>query len=407
MAKENSIIDVPINKIIVDSRYQRSLDEKHVRRLLNEWDQKACQPLTLARRLWSNDYELAVMDGQHRFEAQKRLGATHVRSEIIDVGSVGEEAELFTRFNGNRKQVTHRDVFTARMTAGEQKAEHIKEIVEKTGFRFAANAQWAITATKALETSYERFGPDILQLSLETIAKIWKGDQRSTRHQIIEGMGLFIAAGGREIELDKLVKKLEIIPPDTIIRKSKMMNIRESSTATDIAKVFGSYYNYRATTNRVEIDDLVQQWISRHRTSIGKEVAKKQDKKAMTSAANAANIARREENAKKVVGKKPEAAKSRVQQFQEKPAQADGFETRNDAGWKIAMKIKDALDEIRGNSATLEAVSRKIYEIENISYPENNSYRKNEMENRIRKTIANQGEHMNIAIKGNVVFLQK
>lgn len=404
MATKELIIEVYIKNIIVDNRYQRMLDEKHVREILSNWNPKACQPITLARRLWSKDNAYAVMDGQHRIEVKKRLGEAYIRAEIIDVKNLGEEAALFATYNGKRKVTQHREIFNALTTAGEIQNETITEIVKKNGFRIASsNGNWAITATRSLQNSYVRFGGEILNSTLEMIAKIWKGDSRSTRHQIIEGMALFIAAGDKEIDRKKMIKKLEMITPDMIVRKSKLMNIRDSSTATDVAKVLGSHYNHKMTYSRIDFETLIEELVKKSR---------------MSSPGNPANLKQYQtpSGAKKLLQTTqiiPLKEKQTILQQKTsnitpliKMSTKPGFESCDEAGWKTAIRIKDAMEECASKDMNLLDLSRHIYKMEGIVFPESNQNRQRYMEERIKKIVISQGEHMDLHIDGDHVLIK-
>ena len=391
MPQENMIVEVPINDIIVDNRYQRSLDEKHVRYLIGKWDEKACQPVTLARRTWMKKPELAIMDGQHRYEAKKRLGYTTVRAEIRNVASIGEEADLFAKYNGGRKAVLHRDIFAARMTAGEGEVEAIREIIDKNGFKIGSSSgAWNILATRALQNTYERFGPDVLDDALRVIAEIWKGDERSTRHQMIEGMAMFITVANGIIDQKKMIKKLEIITPDMIIRKSKSLNIRNSSTASDVARALGSFYNHKTIANRIDFDTLIERRLNEGYVKSGKASAKAKKATIKTKARPMAE--------KKIVTKMPSPPTT----F----SNGTGFESSAEPGWRTAVRIKDALEQMKGFTGTIESVARKIYAMDGESYPSGDYARISAMTNRIIKTIGNQGRNMGISLVGNNVRME-
>ena len=409
MATKELIIEVPIKNIIVDNRYQRMLDEKHVRGILYNWNPKACQPVTLARRLWSKDNAYAVMDGQHRIEVKKRLGDAFIRAEIIDVKNLGEEAALFATYNGKRKVTQHREIFNALTTAGEIQNEKITEIVKQNGFRIASSSgNWAITATKSLQNSYVRFGGEVLNSTLEMIAKIWKGDSRSTRHQIIEGMALFIAAGDKQIDRTKMIKKLEMITPDMIVRKSKLMNIRDSSTATDVAKVLGAHYNHKMTYSRIDFEALIEELVKKSRTSSpGNPASLKQYQtpsgvKKLLQTTEITPLTEKQI----LLRQKTSSVTSSSITSSAKPSTKPGFESRDEAGWKTAIRIKDAMEECASKNMNLLDLSRQMYKMEGIVFPESNQTRQRYMEERIKKIVMSQGEHMDLHIDGDHVLIE-
>jgi hypothetical protein len=137
--KKGSFQYISKNSLNVDHlHYQRdNITKAKVLSMAREWSWVACGAISVAKRL---DATYWVMDGQYR-----TMAALH-RSDIQDlpcmvfvVHDVKEEAKGFLDLNTNRKAMQYIDRFKAEITAGNQAAIFVKQLVESAGRRVSAD----------------------------------------------------------------------------------------------------------------------------------------------------------------------------------------------------------------------------------------------------------------------------
>lgn len=129
---------IPISAMTVDAEhapYQREL--KSVLKLCDEWDSKKLDPLVVSYR----DDTFVIIDGQHRFEAAKKIGMTHLPCRILTGMSVVDEAKYFAHQDDRKQKLTTYQKFCASIVAKDKNAMKLKGICDKHNiFITAANS---------------------------------------------------------------------------------------------------------------------------------------------------------------------------------------------------------------------------------------------------------------------------
>jgi hypothetical protein len=82
------------NDIRVDTQYQRPINIAHVRKIANEFDERAFGVILVSERA---DGSVYVIDGQHRLAAVKSMGrgGSEIPCHVYRGLSVGDEALIF------------------------------------------------------------------------------------------------------------------------------------------------------------------------------------------------------------------------------------------------------------------------------------------------------------------------
>jgi hypothetical protein len=128
---------VGIDRLQVDTAYQRATDGPHSRRIIvgmvKEWNWALCQPLVVARR---TDGSLWILDGQHRHAgATERGDIVHLPCVVLPAIGADEEARAFVDLNTKRQRLSQTDIFHGMLAAGDLEAKATAELLEATGWR--------------------------------------------------------------------------------------------------------------------------------------------------------------------------------------------------------------------------------------------------------------------------------
>lgn len=105
---------IPVAQIYTDHNYQRELDERRVQKLVKGFAWTKFGAISLIE---NGPEKFAVVDGQHRLEAARRLGFDSVPSSITNAGQFKTEAEIFLALNRDRKNVTPIERYWAGLAA--------------------------------------------------------------------------------------------------------------------------------------------------------------------------------------------------------------------------------------------------------------------------------------------------
>lgn len=130
---------VPIDELLIDDSYQRSIDTRASTKLIEtiaaEWDWDLFDVLKVSRR---PDDTLFVVDGQHRRAAARLRGdITQLPCVLKRCAGPADEAKLFIAANRGRKAMSVLDDYRAAVGAGDEVATKIEEMVTAAGLKMA------------------------------------------------------------------------------------------------------------------------------------------------------------------------------------------------------------------------------------------------------------------------------
>lgn len=179
---------VPVADIRIDSAYQRDVDSARVNRLVRDFDPQLAGALILSARAGS----LWCVDGQHRLQAMKEMGTPQANAVVFTGLTQREEADLFVKYNRNRKGLTAWDLFKAELVAGHEEALAVVTIVAHAGYRIDRQAgPTNIGAVSAIRRIFRLGGEPLLILTLGAIKRNWSADRNALAGQVIEGLAIF------------------------------------------------------------------------------------------------------------------------------------------------------------------------------------------------------------------------
>lgn len=189
--------DIPVSKIFVHFRtepdgYARPLRQWRVNKLVAEFDRQALGVLLLSMR---DDGRFAAIDGQHRWEAAKRLGIETVDALVYIDLSTEDEARLYRKFGDYLRQ-TALDKYHAAVTERVPEYLAIQRILGALGLHVPqtlGSANHTVDAVDALIRVTRTYGLDGLNNTLNLISDAWDGEHRCYRSMILMGTAAFLA----------------------------------------------------------------------------------------------------------------------------------------------------------------------------------------------------------------------
>ena len=193
---EQRIECVPLERIVTE-QYQRILNMKNVAGIVKNFDPAKLGVLVVSHRA---DGTYAVLDGQHRLTALRRLGYDAANCIVLEGMTIRQEADYFRRQNENKQSLRINDTFNASLWAEDAESLRIKELMDKYGFRHGKSGQpMCICAIGALQRILRRFGDRTLELTLACIAATWPHDSTILRGEMLAGLGEFWRRYGEKL----------------------------------------------------------------------------------------------------------------------------------------------------------------------------------------------------------------
>lgn len=225
--------------------YQRALNTAWVNKMAKNFEEGLLGVLIVSYR----DGKHYVIDGQHRLEAAKRAGVEDLVCQVHTGLTYETEAELFNKYNRERKKLTPLDIFKAELEAGDSGAIKISQLIESHGFILGTGggnaAHNGIVAIAMLKDIYRKEGEENLDRVLGLIRATWYGERTALQRNMLGGLSVFIKLYGDDFEDSDFIDKLKRTHPDVIVREGRhdAQYSQSAKITTPYAKVIWRLYN--------------------------------------------------------------------------------------------------------------------------------------------------------------------
>lgn len=239
------------DKIVSDKAYQRPLDTRRVKKIVDDFNPKLVNPIKVSHR----EDKYYVFDGQHTLKALVlRNGGKDlpVECKIYENLTQEQEAELFAEQNGISRTVDIASKMRAKHLAGDKEIVELKEGIESTGIVFdfsKGKTANRIICFNAVYRIYKQHGIEFLQDVLRIILEAWNGDEDSLRKEIISGVSIFCDTYSGKYDREELVKKLRKVSAVQILRDGSVTRYGGDKR---FARQILNIYNKKRTSNRLE-----------------------------------------------------------------------------------------------------------------------------------------------------------
>lgn len=166
---------IPVEKIIVDSNYQREIVPYRAKKILKDFQWRYFQPVTLAAH---PDGTYSVYDGQHRVKAAELHPLVkEVPAMVVTLANSEEEADAFVVVNRERTSISPIDAYWAGLHAENPEMLRIKRVLDRAGCEIvSAYGDRAVNKTNAVTAvsrSIKYYGDEAVRRSLQMIRRVW------------------------------------------------------------------------------------------------------------------------------------------------------------------------------------------------------------------------------------------
>jgi hypothetical protein len=221
--------NVVLTSAFVDTDYQRPLTSL-VKVITRDFDPRLFGALMLSDRGRKSPKgrRFAIIDGQTRWTAARRVGVTDAPGQIFTDMSPDEEADLFWRFQKFRKGMVSWHIFRARLRAGDETAHKIQVLAEGAGYVLGEGPD-NLRSMSALEKTYLQ-DPFQLERALHDFRAAWpelipEGDHIKglhyffRRYPIDDGVRRRKTTEKPQVNDERLVERLKVTGVGGLQRK--------------------------------------------------------------------------------------------------------------------------------------------------------------------------------------------
>lgn len=192
-----------------DTSYQRPIDIKRVKKIVENFDARLVNPLKISNR----DGHFYVFDGAHTLAALKEVHKFKnfmVPCMVFHGLSYEDEAYLFALQRGESKEVAAAARIKALILSNDTRAVDFRKRTEDAGFKLS-NSHWSGDGTVACIDKLWRIFDVDSQLYSETLRLLmdcWHGEKWSVAANIVGGMAVFIKTYRNAYNRDRFLKNV-------------------------------------------------------------------------------------------------------------------------------------------------------------------------------------------------------
>ena len=243
--------------LTVAPEYQRALNARRVRKIVNEFDPDVLGVLEISER---PDGQKVIIDGQHRWHAIMDMQwGDQLVPVIIHYGlTLQDEARVFRKRNKDAVQPKPIELFHAELVEKLPEAMAIQAVVENLGLKIdLSNGPGSIRAVSSVRHVFNVSGAIVLGRTLRVIRDAWGLSVENFHAEVIKGIGLFITRYPN-LDQDRLI---EVLRREDVhsLRQAARTRMRYTSYPTQVALVLclTDMYNLRLKTKSKRLP----QWV--------------------------------------------------------------------------------------------------------------------------------------------------
>lgn len=238
---------IPLDKMVLPE-YQRDLKEETVKNIVNDYKPEKLGVLHVSER---PDGTYAIVDGQHRMFALRRLGFKYASCVVFRGWTEQQESDYFYHQHDNTHNLSAKEKFKSGVYARYENEERLQEILTKNGFYSASGGRGTrIEAIAALNKIADIFNYEVLDQTLGYAATVWPGNRRAVCREMLGALAEFAYRFGEQVSPEQFQKRMQKYSPDvlvTAIRQNNSMVITRGVFSKDArfnaCAVLVKYYN--------------------------------------------------------------------------------------------------------------------------------------------------------------------
>lgn len=250
------------DQLIIDPLYQRKLNIRKVRKIVNGFDADAFGVLLVSKR----NGVLAILDGQQRHAAILEMGWDDqlLPCMVYTDLTVAQEAALFVQYNELRTKPRPMELHDAQLVAEDPRAVAVAATVESLGL-VVRNGPVAgyVQCVSALYDVLDNTSAKNLHRTLSIILAGYGQRSDGFHRDVVLGIAIILARHGKMVNDARMANVLAKHEPKALLRKARVMKGdidsagggSMSRVAAVVASILVRAYNTRlAKERRIHFD---------------------------------------------------------------------------------------------------------------------------------------------------------
>ncbi|WP_299941189.1 ParB N-terminal domain-containing protein [uncultured Nitratireductor sp.] len=182
---------IPVDKLFVDSTYQRAISAgsvRNIKRICQKFDWAKFLPVIVTQ----DGDRYSIVDGQHRTTAAATIGVTEVPCYVLSC-SPSEAAAAFAAINGNVTPVRPIDLWFAELAANEPSAVELQKVLDASGVKITRKKEGFLVgetgSINILRRALDFYGSALLTTILQCIVETGDGNPGMIYGAVVNGIG--------------------------------------------------------------------------------------------------------------------------------------------------------------------------------------------------------------------------
>lgn len=257
LAHPTTLEMVPIESMFVDfsppmgDGYARGLNVNNVERILRSFNPDALGVIYVSeRRTSGGKTRYAIVDGQHRTEAARRMRYQAMPCLVLHGLSVAQEADLYTRYGVAYSQSAY-DRFWAALRSGNKSAQQVKQVCDDMGLEIRSSSvqnnstkQGLILAVATMMRIHERSGESGLFGVLKLIKEAWGVESRAYQTTLMEGVYAFWLRYHSTMDRNRAIDKMHLLGIQGVLSRAlQIQSGYRKSRANAVGQALWEEYN--------------------------------------------------------------------------------------------------------------------------------------------------------------------
>lgn len=241
----------------INSLYARALNQSHVKEIANNFDERLFGKLIICDVSLENlDYKYEILDGNHRINAMKLQHGEDIEIAVepLEYMKLQSRADLYHKFNIQRKRLSSVDEFKASVVAGHKESNEIYKTCKSLGVNIKGIDLEAYPYVNAITDIRALHREGCLEKVLDILINAYKDSEsayrdRSLNREMLRAIKAIVKTYGKSVNYKRLISKLSEIPPKQLIPEIKFQAEHDGvHGATKIVDI----YNKKAKKNKLD-----------------------------------------------------------------------------------------------------------------------------------------------------------
>lgn len=213
---------IPLSKMFLPRCQRMVKHPETVEEIVNHFDPGKLGVLIVNRR---PNGSYAVIEGQHRLLALRRLGFKAANCIVFTGMTEQQEANFFKHQRDNTHALSSKDMFKAGIIEGDEVDNTIQQIIVQNGFYVEVGGTGTkIDAIASLKKIVKIFNYSVLDYTLAYAGTTWPGNKKAISREMLAALAEFASRFKDQVPVEQFAKRMKDYNPEDLVSTIRQTN---------------------------------------------------------------------------------------------------------------------------------------------------------------------------------------